>query len=61
MNISSVNKIFFKLGEFQMSWRALILAGRRRRNAKWAFTQFEVPQSGKIKEGFSVLKEKNNG
>ncbi len=29
--------------------------------AKWAFTQFEVPQSGKIKEGFSVLKEKNNG
>jgi len=44
-----------------MSWRALILASRRRRSAKWAFTQFEVPQSGKIKEDFSVLKEKNNG
>ena len=25
MNISSVNKIFFKLGEFQLRWRALIL------------------------------------
>jgi len=27
-------------------------------SAKWAFTQFEVPQKGKIKEDLSVLKEK---